>query len=386
MRNTAWIAVMLVAGGLCAVMVECQAQQPKVTHAQMSVKSADNLRREIAAVQTATWIGYSVPAMHRINSGWDEVVYLEGSDSDHFQSAEKDGAIPPAVILLRVTAGKVERVQMEEMDREIDAGGLPFVWLTGVSPADSVKTLKSVIDTNIAEEAKADANKVVPPPPPTGDRERDRIERDVQREETRKFERLQGRALSAIAIENCPEATSALKSFTAASYTPTMRERAAFWLANERGTEGFQAVSELLKSDKDEAFRVKLVFDLTLVKGDSQKTAIDELIALAKADAMTKVRTQSQFWLAQIAGKSTGGDPRIVRTLSDAAKNDPEAGIRKSAVFALSRLPADQAVPELIQVASTTKDATTRKEAIFWLGQSKDPQALDYLVKVVKGQ
>jgi len=55
-------------------------------------------------------------------------------------------------------------------------------------------------------------------------------------------------------------------------------------------------------------------------------------------------------------------------------------------VLALSRLPADQAVPELIQVASTTKDATTRKEAIFWLGQSKDPQALDYLVKVVKGQ
>jgi HEAT repeat protein len=55
-------------------------------------------------------------------------------------------------------------------------------------------------------------------------------------------------------------------------------------------------------------------------------------------------------------------------------------------VFALSRLPADQAVPELIQVASTTKDATTRKEAIFWLGQSKDPRALDYLVKVVKGQ
>jgi len=383
MRNTAWIAVMLVAGGLCAVMVECQAQQPKVTHAQMSVKAADNLQREIASVQPSTWIGYSVPAMHRINSGWDEVVYLEGSDSDHFQSAEKDGAIPPAVILLRVTAGKVERVQMEEMEREIDAGGLPFVWLTGVSPADSVKTLKSVIDANIAEEAKADANKVVPPPP--GDRERDRIERDVQREETRKFERLQGRALAAIAIENCPEAAAALKSFTAASYAPAMREHAAFWLANERGTEGFQAVSALLKSDKDEAFRVKLVFDLTLVKGDSQKAAIDELIALAKTDAMTKVRTQSQFWLAQIAVKSTGSDPRIVRTLSDAAKNDPEEGIRKSAVFALSRLPLGHAVPELIQVASTTKDATTRKEAIFWLGQSKDPQALDYLVKVVKG-
>jgi len=388
MRNTKWIAVIVTAGALCAVMVECQsqvqAQQPKVTHAQMSVRAGDNLQREIAAVQTATWIGYSEPAMHRINSGWDEVVYLEGSDSDHFQSAEKEGAIPPAVILLRVTSGKVERVQIEEMDREIDAGGLPFVWLTGVNPAESVKTLQRVIEANVAEETKEGANRVAPVS--TGDHDRDRIERDVQRDETRKFERLQGRALLAIAIENCPEATAALNSFTAASYAPAMRERAAFWLANERGADGFKTVSELLKSDKDEAFRVKLVFDLTLVKGDSQKAAIDELIALAKTDAMVKVRTQSQFWLAQIAVKSDQNDPRIVRTLSDAARNDPEAGIRKSAVFALSRLPVDQAVPELIQVASTTKDATTRKEAIFWLGQSKDPRALDYLVKVVKGQ
>jgi HEAT repeat protein len=168
------------------------------------------------------------------------------------------------------------------------------------------------------------------------------------------------------------------------SYAPELRERAAFWLANERGAEGFKTVSELVKNDKDDAFRVKLVFDLSLVKGDSKKAAIDELIALAKTDAMPKVRTQAQFWLAQIAGKQGQRDPRIVQTLSDAASNDPEAGIRKSAVFALSRLPVDQAVPELIQVASTTKDATTRKEAIFWLGQSKDPRALDYLVKVVK--
>jgi len=389
MRNKAWIAAMVMAGALCVVMVEAQAQQPKVAHAQMSVKAGDNLQREIAAAQTPTWIGYSVAATHRINSGWDDVLYLEGGDSDHFQSTDKDGAIPPAMVLLRVTAGKVDRVQMEEIDREIDAGGLPFVWLTGVSPAESVKTLKSVIEASIAEEAKAGVSQAVTPI--TGDRdrtdrERDRIERDVQREEGRKFSRLQNRALVAIAIENCPEATAALKLFTATSYTQEMRGQAAFWLANERGAEGFKTVSELLKSDKDEALRVKLVFDLTLVKGDSHKAAIDELINAAKTDAMPKVRSQAQFWLAQVAGKSDKDSPRIVRTLSDAATNDPEAGIRKSAVFAISRLPVDQAVPELIQVASTTKDATTRKEAIFWLGQSKDPRALDYLVKVVKGQ
>jgi HEAT repeat protein len=234
-----------------------------------------------------------------------------------------------------------------------------------------------------AEAAKLAADPI--PPVTNGDRERQRIERDVQREPARLLQRLQERGLVAIALEDGPEATAALKSFTAANYSATLRERAAFWLANERGAEGFNTVSELLKSDKDEAFRVKLVFDLTLVKGDQKKAAVDELIALAKTDSMTKVRTQAQFWLAQMAGKSEGGDPRIVLALGDSASNDPEAGIRKSAVFAISRLPADQAVPELIQLASTTKDMTTRREAIFWLGQSKDPRALDYLVKVVKG-
>ena len=212
----------------------------------------------------------------------------------------------------------------------------------------------------------------------------DRIEREVEREPARKLERLQDRGMTAIALENCPEATAALKSFTAANYSTAVRERAAFWLANEHGAEGLQAVIALLKSDKDEAVRERLVFDLTLVKGDSRKAAIDELIAVAKSDAMPKVRTQAQFWLAQVAGRKAEGDPRIVKTLSDAAANDPEAGIRKSAVFAISRLPAEQAVPELIQLASTNHDATTRKEAIFWLGKSNDPRALDYLVKVVK--
>src|SRR5665213_2015655 len=75
------------------------------------------------------------------------------------------------------------------------------------------------------------------------------------------------------------------------------------------------------------------------------------------------------------------GNPR-----RDEIVSEPKPGVamRKSAVFALSRLPAEQAVPDLIQVASTSKDAATRREAIFWPGQSKDPKALEYLEKVVK--
>jgi len=368
------IRVVLAAAGMMMAGVVCVAQQPKITHAQLSVKSDGNLQQEIQAAQTSTWIGYSIPVTHRISSGWDNsVVHLEGYKEDDEQtiSVPPDAAIPPAVVLLRLTAGKVERVQIEQMDRQIEAGGLPFIWLTNISPVDSVRTLKKIVEANIVAAGSRETSA-------GGDSQ------GTTREVERSRRRVQDTGISAIALTDTPEATSALRSFTATSYPEQVRERAAFWLANERGSEGFKAVSELLRNDHDDALREKLVFDLTLVKGDSKSAAIDELIATAKSDASPKVRSQAQFWLAQVAGKKAGGDPRIVQTLSHQATDDPDTAIRKSAVFALSRLPAEQGIPELIQVASTSKDAATRREAIFWLGQSKDARALAYLEKVVR--
>jgi hypothetical protein len=368
MRIRASVLAGVVAAGL-AVIAACPAQQPKVVNAQVSVRSGANLQQEVAATQLATWIGYSIPVAHRMSTDWnDGVVRLEGDNGeDHVIQEPKAGDPPPrAVVLLRVTAGKIERVQIEEPERQLDGGGLPFVWLSDVRPADSVRVLTAAVEASIAEAPAADT------------------ERDVKRVEERKLRRVQDSGILAIGLHDTPEATPALRGFTATKYSEAVREKAAFWLANERGREGLEVISALLKSDKDDAFRVKLVFDLTLVKGDAKKDATDELLALAKSDSAPKVRSQAQFWLAQQAGKKLEGDPRIVRTLGDSAKNDPEAAMRKSAVFALSRLPAEQGVPELIQVASTSKDAATRREAIFWLGQSKDPKALAYLEKVVK--
>jgi HEAT repeat protein len=358
----------MVAAGLAAIAV-CPAQQPKVSNAQVSVRSGANLQQEVAGTQPATWIGYSIPVAHRLSTDWnDGVVRLEGGyGEDHVIREPKAGDPPPrAVILLRVTAGKIERVQIEDPERQIDGGGLPFVWLSDVRPADSVQVLARAVDASLAE---------VPA---------ESTERDMKRVEDRRLRRVMDSGILAIGLHDTPEATPALRGFTEEKYPEGVREKAAFWLANERGREGFEAVAALLKSDKDDAFRVKLVFDLTLVKGDAKRAATDELLSLAKGEPSAKVRSQAQFWLAQEASRKAEGDPRIVRTLGDSAKNDPEVAIRKSAVFALSRLPEEQGVPELIEVASTSKDASTRREAIFWLGRAKDPRALAYLEKVVK--
>jgi hypothetical protein len=351
MTIRASVAAGVVAAGLA--VVSCAAQQPKVTNAQVSVRSGA-LQQEIAAVKTATWIGYSIPVRHEFHNNWDDsVVYLEGGEHHQAKPEPKAGeAAPRANVLLRVTGGNVEKVQLEDGERAIDGGGLPFVWLTDVRPADSVRTLAALVDagTTVDVHGRAKVDSV----------------------------------LVAIAVEDTPEAMPALREFTAAKYAEPVREKSAFWLANEGGREGLDAVTALLKSEKDDAFREKLVFDLTLVRGDAKKAATDELLTLAKDEPSSRVRAKAQFWLAQMAGRKLDGDPRIAGMLSATAKNDPEAAMRKSAVFALSRLPEDQAVPQLIQVASTTKDLSTRREAIFWLGQKKDPRALAYLEKVVK--
>jgi len=368
----------LAAAGMMMAGVACVAQQagqPKITNAQLSVK-AGSLQSEISSVQVPTWIGYEITTLHRIRSGWDDnLLHLEGEKAGEEQRSviSPDAPIPPGMVLLRVMSGRVTKVRVDEMDREIEGGGLPFVWLTNVNPAESVRVLKAIVETTAAAALKQ--SPAVRDDP-------------AAREQERNERRLQDGALVAIAMQSAPEATAALRSLTAASNPPDVRERAAFWLANEKGSEGFATISELLRTEPDPKLREKLVFDLTLVKGESRGAAVDKLLQLAKSDASVEIRSKAQFWLAQtILKKADGGegvDPRIPSTLGEQAANDPNASIRRSAVFALSRLPDGQGIPKLIQVASTSKDIATRHEAIFWLGQSKDPQALAYLEKLVR--
>ena len=87
---------------------------------------------------------------------------------------------------------------------------------------------------------------------------------------------------------------------------------------------------------------------------------------------------QALFWLSQKAGE------RAVGTLTRAVDDDPDAGVRKHAVFAISQLPKDESIPKLIALAQTHRDREVRKQAMFWLGQSGDPRAVALFEQVLK--
>jgi HEAT repeat protein len=96
------------------------------------------------------------------------------------------------------------------------------------------------------------------------------------------------------------------------------------------------------------------------------------LLRLARDNSRPNpVRTQSVFWLGQIAGETI---TRNLAELTGQAAVDRE--IRKQAVFALSQRPQRDGVPALIDIARTNRDPEIRKNALFWLGQSRDPRAL----------
>jgi HEAT repeat protein len=321
------------------------AQQPTVVHGQATTEAADHglsaaidgLKRQ----KDAAWIGYSIPVVSKFSSGWNSgrIDYLEGNgDSAVNDSDENNQSSDRAVVLLRVADGAAMKVRVESPERELDAGGLRFVWLTGVNAEDSVRVL-----TDLARQGDA--------------------------------RRLRDSIVFAISIHRTSAATAALISLAGAGNDLGLREKAAFWLASQRGADGLAAIQKFAHEDSDPKFREKLAFDLTLSKDPA---ALNELIRMAHEDGSPQVRKQAQFWMATKGGK------RVTADLRTQATDDPNEQIRKSAVFALSRLPGDEAATQLIAVADSSKDPIVRRQAIFWLGQSNDPRALEYLTKLLK--
>ena len=239
-------------------------------------------------------------------------------------------------VLVRIEQGAVDKVRFIGAGCRLDAGGLPFTWLTDVKADDSVAWLSSLV---------------------TADNKRHTDQ-----------------ALAAIAMHGTAKATAALAGFASSANPLWLREKAGFWLGAGRGHDGLLAL-EKLASDPDPEFRKKLAFDFSV---NHDPAAVDDLIRMAKSDSDTGVREQAIFWVAQKAGA------KAVATLKDAVENDPEVGVKKKAVFALSQLPKDEAVPELLHVAQTNPDPAVRKDAIFWLGQTHDPRALAYFEQILE--
>jgi len=338
------------------------AQQPKVVNTQLNTEPAGGgLSATIARLQRTTqlWVGYEMPALPRTNFSacsdfGDAPQSEEGCCGEYELESPKPGFIggdglssaqkptPTSMyVLLRLDHGAIVKVRPANAGCRLNAGGIPFTWLTDVQPDDSVAFLAKLAAGSEDSQGK-------------------RVTED---------------ALVTIAMHASRAATTALASLAEPSNPPRLREKSAFWLGAQRGHEGFQALQQLLTKEQDPKLREKLAFDFSI---NSDPAATDELLKMAHSDASPQVRGQAIFWLAQKAGKKASA------SITAALENDPDMQVKKKAVFALSQLPQDEGVAQLMHVVDSNSNPAIRKEAIFWLGQSKDPRALEYLEAILK--
>ena len=323
---------------LCGLAADAAPQQqPDVINGKLETRAlqgplAQEFHRLEAGATTAMWVGWTFPAVPGQGTmcGIDQhnnVVRLEGQD--------------PLLVLFRLENHALDKARVASLDCQFDAGGVPFVLLTGVAPGQSVELLVSLIRTWTQTGRRSHFDSLV-----TG-----------------------------LALHRDAAADRALEAMLAPDQPEMLREKVLFWLANSRGHQGFEAVRKALQSDPSERVRDKATFALTVSKDPA---AIPTLVEAARKDRSTKVRSQALFWLAQKAGHQESG------VIAQAARQDPDAHVRKQAVFALKQIPQGEGIPLLIQLARGSSDAEVRKQAIFWLGQSQDPQALKFFEDVLK--
>jgi len=310
----------------------------------------------LAQAEKPEWVGYSVDQTAGERSvccgNWSDeggcgTCRLE-KDRDatggttHAEGSIKLEGARRLIVLFRLEAKQVDRIRVASEDCTLDAGGLPFIWLTGVKPAESVALLTTYVQGA-----------------------------EFERHE---HHNIGHGALTAIALHADASADRAMESFVSPQQREELRRQAAFWLGATRGKEGLNALERMAKNDPSSDVRAHVTFALSV---SHEPGATEEMIHMAHDDSSSHVRGQALFWLAQKAGK------KAVGTITGAIENDPDTDVKRKAVFALSQLPKDEGVPKLIEVAQTNRNPEVRKQAMFWLGQSNDPRALEFFEKVL---
>ena len=346
---------------LFLVSLAAFAQQPRVQNARLETRAVppggleSTFRAVLSAQSSPAWAGYTVPivAGDRQSCCWNNNVmsgcYLEPRTGDRTvivstnQTVKLEGPTQ-LVVLFRMENREVAKIRTFTPECELDAGGLPFLWLTGVNAAESIRLLLSI--------AKDTAG--------------------ATREQVRKADS----AVGAIALHADPAADPALEELEGSSHPDQVRRQAIFWLGNARGQRGFEVVSRVVREDPSDKIREHAVFALTQNKDPK---ALNVVLEVAHNDKSPRVRGQALFWLAQRAQQKMAES-----AISDAIANDPETEVKKKAVFALTQMPSGEGVPLLIQVARTNRNPEVRKQAMFWLGQSKDSRALAFIEEVLK--
>jgi HEAT repeat protein len=165
----------------------------------------------------------------------------------------------------------MERLQTVTPDCEVDAGGLPVVWLEGVTSAQSAAWLTTQIRS-------ADTS---------GQRE-PRVVRS---------------ALAALIWHPGNEPLDTIVAAARDDRRPFVRSQALFWLSQRAGQQAVGAIRNAIDNDPETEVKKKAVFALSQLP---KSEGVPLLIEIAQNNRNREVRKQAMFWLGQ------SKDPRAI--------------------------------------------------------------------------
>jgi hypothetical protein len=317
------------------------AQPKRLVDAQVQTRAVSgSLDQQIQSLQTVqpqpAWAAYIVPAARGRNFGcdgyWRDNEFTVAGGVVHLEPPQE------VMVLFRFNNNQVSQIRTLAPDCDISAGGVPFYWLTGVQPADSVAKLGGFVTQG---------------------------------------GRLTESAVNAIGFHAGPAADTALEKFLARDQPESVRMRAARWMGTTRGRRGVEMLKAIVASDPNERVRKSAI---QAIASSSDPEAIDILVTTAKGDRTPSMRSEALRALARKGG------PKALAAISTAIDNDPERDVRRNAVSALRSLPDGEGIPLLMQTAKSHRDAEVRKHAMSVLGQSRDPRAVAFFEDVLRAR
>jgi len=161
-----------------------------------------------------------------------------------------------------------------------------------------------------------------------------------------------------------------------------LREKAVFWLGQQRSPENAQYLRGLFdklagapEGSSNEAIRQKILFSLSQMRGEGN----DEWLLQVATNPKHSIETRKQaLFSAGQAGVSTAALSALYPRLTDRA-------LKEHLIFVLSQKRDEAAATRLMQIAKNDPDRELRKKAIFWLGQSNDPRVKDFMLEIING-
>jgi hypothetical protein len=360
---------------VCAVLLAAtasvaasQTQQPPaslIQNGKIETRAGQSIDREMTALSSPepVWLMWRVPMVpgdrdlcssyYSDRDGYSRSFMIDWNPPGAQTAARPQGAAsagPVALeagtgllVLVRTIDGSVERLRTIADDCPIDAAGRTINWLGGITPAESLRFLESLTRSD----------------------RMDRFGVDSRRNTA-------NAALNAISLHRDPAADAILDRL---AQTGDQRRQAAQAMASTRGPQGFAAVQKLLAAEKEPEMRRSLVAALGSTREPGTPGALKPFLS----DSDARMRAEAIYWYAVRGGAAVIGE--VTRLV----ENDADDNVRKRGVSGISRLPVNDSIPALIQIARSTKNPVVRKEAVSVLSRSKDPRAVALMEELIKG-